>query len=294
MWKHPPATTSQNQAQEIVESIRLDPPLLGRKRTRHAVPDLQTSREPDNYLQLLRSAAHDLRQPLIVIQAYTELLANGANSALSEEQQAILTEILSATELTMHLLDETLDLANADSQSPLLRARPLPLSDVIARCVALNAPLAERKEMRLSFVPDRGRQTVLIDPTEMVKVFNNLIGNAIKYCQPGASIAIRVLSAKRKVVASIQDDGPGITPADMMTLFTPFQRTRARAVSEEHSSGLGLAISKRIVEQHGGQILVESTVGNGSTFYVSLPTHTPDTLPRRTQNSEPLAWPAHP
>jgi signal transduction histidine kinase len=105
----------------------------------------------------------------------------------------------------------------------------------------------------------------------MIKVFNNLIENAIKYCQPGARIEARISRGEDSVLVAVQDDGPGIGPADLKTLFTPFQRTRARALSEEPSAGLGLAIAKDIVDLHGGRIWVKSEVGKGTTFYVSLP-----------------------
>jgi signal transduction histidine kinase len=105
----------------------------------------------------------------------------------------------------------------------------------------------------------------------MTKVFNNLIENAIKYCQPGTRIEVRVWRVEDRVMVSVEDDGPGIEPTDLKTLFTPFQRTRARALSEEHSAGLGLAIAKHLVDLHGGQISVRSEIGVGTTFYVSLP-----------------------
>jgi signal transduction histidine kinase len=105
----------------------------------------------------------------------------------------------------------------------------------------------------------------------MTKVFNNLIENAIKYCQPGARIEVRVWRVEDRVMVSVEDDGPGIEAADLKTLFSPFQRTRARALSEERSAGLGLAIAKHMVDLHGGQISVRSEIGVGTTFYVSLP-----------------------
>jgi signal transduction histidine kinase len=132
-------------------------------------------------------------------------------------------------------------------------------------------PLAARKRMRLDLVQEGKPAPVLLNETKISKVFNNLIENAVKYCQPGARIEVRLSRTPDKVLVSVQDDGPGISPSDLNTLFTPFQRTRARALCEEQGTGLGLAIAKHIVDLHGGQIEVESQVGKGATFHVSLP-----------------------
>jgi two-component system phosphate regulon sensor histidine kinase PhoR len=125
--------------------------------------------------------------------------------------------------------------------------------------------------MHLNLVQYGEPRPVLVDRIKMTKVFNNLIENAIKYCQPGARIDVRVWRVDHRVVASVADNGPGIDPTDLKTLFTAFQKTRARALSEEPSAGLGLAIAKHIVDLHGGQISVSTQIGVGTAFYVSLP-----------------------
>jgi signal transduction histidine kinase len=126
--------------------------------------------------------------------------------------------------------------------------------------------------MHLTLLQHGEPRPVLVDRVKITKVFNNLIENAIKYCQPGTRIEVRVWRVEDRVMVSVGDDGPGIDSTDLKTLFTPFQRTRARARSEEHSAGLGLAIAKHMVDLHGGQISVRSEIGVGTTFYVSLPT----------------------
>ena len=125
--------------------------------------------------------------------------------------------------------------------------------------------------MRLDLIEEGKPMPVLLDRIQISKVFNNLIENAVRYCQPGARIQIRISHTSDNVIVSVQDDGPGISPSEMNTLFTPFQRTLARARSNQQGTGLGLAIAKHIVDLHGGRIHVESQVGKGTTFYVSLP-----------------------
>jgi len=221
--------------------------------------------------ELLGIAAHDLRLPVATIQIYSELLAEGIGDRASPELMEWINSIHSASEFALRLLQETLDLAIAESGTGELHATPLIVAPVVANSVSMSLPVAARKQMRLTLVQEGDPQPVLLDPLKISKVFNNLIENAIKYCQPGARIEVRISRGKDSVLVCVQDDGPGIDAADLKTLFTPFQRTRARALSEEPSAGLGLSIAKHIVDLHGGQIWLKSEIGKGTTFYVSLP-----------------------
>jgi len=221
--------------------------------------------------ELLGIAAHDLRHPIAAIQIYSELLAEGMGSRSRPELLEWINSIHSVSEFALRLLEDTLDLAIAESGTGELRASPLILASVVANSVSMSLPVAARKRIGLSLIQEGEPKPVLVDPVKMSKVFNNLIENAIKYCQPGARIEVRISRGRDSVLVCVQDDGPGIDAADLKTLFTPFQQTRARALSEEPSAGLGLSIAKHIVNLHGGQIWLKSEIGKGTTFYVSLP-----------------------
>jgi signal transduction histidine kinase len=221
---------------------------------------------------LLGIAAHDLRHPASALLIYSELLTEAVGPALNAEQKELIDSIHSASEFMLRLLDDTLDLATMGSGTLQLRAVPAILKVIVANSLSMSLPLAARKHTQLALSEDGEPRTVLLDPVKMIKVFNNLIENAIKYSQPGARIGVQISRDHGRVMVSVQDDGPGISPSDLKTLFTPFQRTRARALSGEPGTGLGLAIAKQIVELHEGQIWVETEVGRGTTFYVSLPT----------------------
>ncbi len=117
---------------------------------------------------------------------------------------------------------------------------------------------------------------VSLDAGRIEQVLNNLIGNAMKFAAPGSRVLVSALSAADAVVFSIADEGPGIPPGDLPNLFKPFARATARGTAGEKSTGLGLAIVRKIVEAHGGRIWVESEPGHGATFFVSLPTTSPD------------------
>jgi signal transduction histidine kinase len=232
---------------------------------------LEVERIVQESMKLLGTAAHDLRQPVAAILAYGELLSEDADRTMSPEQAELLQEIVSMSEFALRLLEDTLDLANAESGTVQLHAVPASLVPVVAQSVALNTPLADRKRIRLRFIQQSEPVLVLVDSLKMSKVFNNLIENAIKYCEPGSEIRVRISRSGDRVLASVQDNGPGIASDDVKNLFTPFQRTQARARSEEPGTGLGLSIAKNIVELHGGRIWAETQIGKGTTFYVSLP-----------------------
>jgi signal transduction histidine kinase len=127
--------------------------------------------------------------------------------------------------------------------------------------------------MQLRFVEEGNARPVLVDPVRLREVFNNLIENAIEHCQPGTEIEVKVWRAEGAVLISISDNGPGMDPEALQVLFTPFQKTIARAPSERVRTGLGLAIVKHIVELHGGQIIAQSELGHGTRFEVSLPAY---------------------
>ena len=272
----PARFTAQTALVESLESEKVPPAGEDRGRFRSL---LQRIKQKDRKIagiirqkaELLGTAVHDLRLPVATIQIYSELLAEGIDGKASPEQAEWIDSIRSVSTFALRLLDETLDLARGESGTLQLHPKPAILADVVAESVAMCRPLAARKRMKLTFVEDGERRRVLVDPLKMSKVFNNLIENAIKFCKPGSRIKVRVMQQEHMVRVSVHDDGPGIDPTDLKNLFTPFQRTRARAYSDEPSAGLGLVIAKHIVDLHDGRIGVKSEVGAGTTFYVSLP-----------------------
>jgi two-component system phosphate regulon sensor histidine kinase PhoR len=217
----------------------------------------------------LGMAAHDLRHPAAALVTYSELLAEAAGPGARGEQLALIDSIRSVSDFLLRLLDDALELAHAESGAAQLRTAPSIVTDIVAQCVAMSRPLAARKRMRFSFIQQGRPVMVLLDALKMSKVFNNLIENAIQHCQPGARIEVRLSFGEDSVLFFVRDNGPGIDPAHLTTLFTPFQKTRSG--SDQSGTGLGLAIAKHTVDLHGGRIWANSEVGKGATFYVSLP-----------------------
>ncbi len=220
--------------------------------------------------ELLGMAAHDMRNPLHAILAYSEFLIEEASAALSEEHIEFLSIIQSSSEFMAALLNDLLDVAKIESGKLQLSLEPCDLPSLTTQNVARNRILARNKgiEMRPSI---EALPPIMLDPAKIEQVLNNLISNAIKYSPPNTSIDVILRRDGERAVLSVQDQGQGIPEHELDALFQPFQTTSAKATGGEASTGLGLVITKKIIEGHGGDIEVDSEVGKGTTFTVTLP-----------------------
>lgn len=241
-----------------------------------AKSNAELGRLNDQKNQFLGMAAHDLRNPLEVILTYSEFLLEEAAPALTPEQVSFVGTIRSSSDLMLRLVEDLLDLAKIEAGKLELDLERVDLAALVEANVARNRVLAAKKqiEIRLHF-PQEGQQggplEMLIDPTKMEQVLNNLIGNAVKFSPAGSAVDVHVTPEGGRVTLAVEDRGPGIPAEERDKLFRPFARTRVRSTAGEKGAGLGLAIVKRIVEGHGGEIRVESEAGRGSAFCVSLP-----------------------
>jgi signal transduction histidine kinase len=146
------------------------------------------------------------------------------------------------------------------------------LAEFIKRCINLNSFYAEKKNIKLIFEFEENIPDIDIDPSKMEQLLNNLISNAIKFSHNNKRIRINLKKeADKEVLISVKDEGQGIPEKEKEKLFKPFEKLSVRGTAGESSTGLGLAITRKIAEGHGGKIRAESTVGKGSTFYVTLP-----------------------
>jgi len=226
------------------------------------------SREKTRFLGM---AAHDLRTPLGAITAYAGFLEEDAGALLNEEQREFLSTIQESSRFMLHLINELLDLSTIESGNLTLKCELCDLPALLRHSMMLNRTLASRKSIRLDLHLDTMSPNLSLDPSKIEQVLNNLIGNAVKFSPPGETITVSAEPCGDEVVISVADHGPGIPAAELQRIFVPFQKGSVRPTAGESSTGLGLAISKRIVEGHEGRIWVESQVGLGSTFYISLP-----------------------
>jgi signal transduction histidine kinase len=171
----------------------------------------------------------------------------------------------------LNLINDLLDVARIESGNLDLRPQEGDFLAFARRVAGLQAVLAERRGITVTVEDGDAPCAAVFDPARMEQVLNNLIGNAVKFSGDGTRVTVRVECAAACVRVSVADQGPGIPEGELRTIFKEFHRGTARPAAGERSTGLGLAIARRIVEAHGGTIGVESEVGKGSTFFFTLP-----------------------
>lgn len=222
--------------------------------------------------KFLGMAAHDLRNPLASIRGLTEFLRDGAIGPLTPDQLELIVTIHAASQQMLVLVNELLDVATIESGELKVKVEPCELAGLISKSVALTNMEAARKKTVVSF-DARGLAPILpLDPNKMRQVIENLLSNAVKYSPPGSAISIGLLRDDQtgRIGFAVQDQGPGIPAEERHKLFQDFSRLSAQPTGGEKSTGLGLAICRKIVEAHGGSITAENLPGRGCEFRVLL------------------------
>jgi len=235
------------------------------------INDLSKANAAKNHF--LGIAAHDLRNPLTSISGLSEFMLDSASGQLSEDQRAMVRSVHSATHVMLDLLNELLDISIIESGEMRLDLAPTNFADIVHDSVFLNGLTAARKQMKISCRPFKPTRALLLDARKIRQVVDNLLSNAIKFSPPGTTISVELSENADHQTISVQDQGPGIPPEEMNMLFTNFGRTSAKPTGGEKSTGLGLAICRKIVEAHHGTISATNRSDGitGADFRVILP-----------------------
>ncbi len=249
-----------------------------------AKKNVELTRLNEEKNELLGMAAHDLRGPLGIIATYSQLLRDQAWDGLSEDHRDFLRAIHSSSRAMLQLLEGVLDVSAIAAGKLDLRCVPTDLAEVVRQSVELNSYVAARKEIGLIFEPHPPIPLANVDPVRMTQVIDNLLSNAIKYSHRGGHVCIELFAEAGRIMLSVRDTGVGIPPGELARLFKPFSRTSTEATGSEKSTGLGLAIARKIVTAHGGQLQVASEPGKGSTFSLVIPVEESG----KTDESRPL------
>ncbi len=219
--------------------------------------------------EFLSRMSHELRTPLNAILGFGQILLR---QDLGVHNQESVGYILKGGRHLLQLINEVLDLARVEAGYIEVSIEPVEVGPVVRECLELARTIAAEHRVRLS--PDDGGSCphfVLADQRRLKQVILNLVSNAIKYNVPGGSVTVRCSrSLEDRVLITVADTGTGIAPEDMPRLFTPFERLGVNNSAVE-GTGLGLSLSRRLVNLMGGAISVESVLGSGSEFTVSLP-----------------------
>jgi signal transduction histidine kinase len=219
----------------------------------------------------VRMVTHEFRSPLSAVQSMLRLLELGVVGQLTEKQQDLVERSQRRISVLLSMVGDLLELAAGKMEMLRGEKKAVSLTDVITRVTDLMASRAEEKG--LTYQVEMTEEPLVLTGFEdgLERVIMNLVSNAVKYTPEGGSVEIRTWSELEQIKLTVSDTGIGIPDEAMSRIFTEFYRAKNAKAMEVEGTGLGLVIAKDVIEQHDGQISVESLVGQGTTVTVSLP-----------------------
>ena len=228
--------------------------------------------------QFLANMSHELRTPLTAIVGYSSVLVDGLFGTVNEKQREALSAIARSGEHLKTLIDDVLNLARIESGKEEAEPARIPVRELLTQTNRLMAQTALGKGVTLqSPAPsdEAQRAVILADPKHVHQILINLMSNAVKYTPRGGSVSVSAAVLVDKVRITVSDTGVGIPPHRMEKLFERFERGEDAYSRQQEGTGIGLNLTRRLVELNGGRLGVESTVGRGSNFWFFLPLATP-------------------
>jgi signal transduction histidine kinase len=221
--------------------------------------------------KFLGMAAHDLRNPLSTIKGYLELFLADALGELTDDQREVLIDMNQSSDVMLGLINDLLDVTAIETGNLQLKRESTEIGDLLHTVQVSLRVLAHAKSIEVNLDFPRTLPLLHIDQARIKQVLTNLITNALKYSFSHTTVTLSVRVFEKELWIAVKDEGQGIPVEEMKHLFKDFSRTSVKPTAGEKSIGLGLAITRRIVEAHGGIIWVDSVMGKGSTFTFSLP-----------------------
>lgn len=250
----------QGTAQDITELKRTELALIAARDEAE-----QASRAKSEFLS---SMSHELRTPMNAILGFSQLM--NLDEALPDTHRENLHEIMKAGHHLLQLINEVLDLAKVESGQIELSLETVDIEPVVDECLALMSTLADKRDIRINYTGIQAA-AVRADHMRLKQALLNLLSNAVKYNRHGGRVTLTVTQTNRDTLRiEVSDTGPGIPAHQLADLFQPFNRLNAEH-SEVEGTGIGLSITRRIIDMMGGRIGVSSEVGVGSTFWIELP-----------------------
>jgi signal transduction histidine kinase len=251
-------TALQVLARQVVTQLEL----------RRLTADLQKLLESKN--KLFHILSHDLRSPFNGILAFSQTLAEEAETLSHEEIQDFSQTILTSAEQFMHLIDNLLKCSRFELGTLEYQPIPLALDTMVDNVLTLLKGNAAQKKVDLVYKPHPSVQ-VWADPTMLHSILQNLTGNAIKFTPSSGEVTIRVADQDSMIQVSVIDTGVGVSPEKLAHLFEFVAGRSTDGTAGEKGTGLGLLLCKELVEKHGGRLCVDSVVGQGTSFHFTLP-----------------------
>ena len=238
--------------------------------------------------EFLANMSHELRTPLNAIIGFTELIHDGKVGAVSAEQKEFLGDILSSSQHLLQLINDVLDLAKVEAGKIEFFPEPVNLVQVIGEVRDILRTLAGHKRIAVEVTVDPAVAGIVSDAGKLKQVLYNYLSNALKFSPDGGRVAVRAFpEGSGEFRLEVEDAGIGIKPEDLGRLFVEFQQLDTSTTKKYAGTGLGLALTKRIVEAQRGRVGVQSTYGKGSTFYAVLPRELAAELEAGADDQEP-------
>ena len=225
--------------------------------------------------RFMNMAAHDLRSPIATAISFTDILLHDEEDFPEETRKEFLKNIEERLNFSIQLMTELLDVSKIEAGTLTLNLQTNDYIALVKQSVGFNQLVADYKDMTIRSSFHEDSLAFVFDRNKMEQVLNNLISNAIKFSHHGSEIQVRVRRHPDHVETSVIDQGLGIAEDEIPILFKPFQKTSTLPTGGEKSTGLGLAICKKIVEEHKGEITVNSVKGEGSEFTFTIPLFIP-------------------
>jgi signal transduction histidine kinase len=221
--------------------------------------------------EFLANMSHELRTPLNAVIGFSEALLERMFGEVNEKQTEYLQDILSSGQHLLSLINDILDLSKIEAGRMELAVAPFHLPQALDNALILVKERAARHGIGLALEIDPRLGELVGDERKVKQALLNLLSNAVKFTPEGGRISLRAVQADGAVEIAVSDTGIGIAPEDQEAIFEEFRQVGSDEARKQEGTGLGLALTKKIVEMHGGRIWVKSQVGKGSTFTFTLP-----------------------
>ena len=227
--------------------------------------------------EFLANMSHELRTPLNGIIGFSELLVDEKAGPLNPRQREFLNDILRSGEHLLQLINDVLDLSKVEAGKMVLYPERLEVGKAIREICAVVSPMTKKKSIRVEVSVSTQAESIVLDPHKFKQVLYNLLSNAAKFTDPGGAIAVEATRLEdERLQLVVRDNGVGIAATDLDRIFHEFTQLDAGSARRHEGTGLGLALTRKLVEFQGGSISVDSESGKGSVFTVRLP---PQELP---------------
>lgn len=228
--------------------------------------------------EYISKMSHELRTPLNAMMGFSQLLELSDDYTLSETQLQYLNEIQNAGNHLLELLHEVLDLSRIEANQLNIEKINIPLDSILDECCSLVIPMTKKKNISIFRKSNNSELSAFADPLRLKQVLLNLLSNAIKYNRHSGTVTIKAKASDTGIIIEVIDTGEGIPEDQIDLLFQPFYRLPRHR--QEDGVGIGLTLSKRLMELMGGRIGVDSQFGNGTRFWIEINSADPDVLYR--------------